>query len=150
MASTVYLTNSFSRLAADGTLDLDTDTVKLALLTNAYTLDQTDQVFADLSTHQVANGSGYTTGGIALAGKVFAAISATVNKFAADNVVFTNLTKTFRWAVLYSEKTANSLVNPLICIILLDNTAGGTDISVSAVDYSIQWGANGIITWTRP
>ena len=143
MASTSTIYNPFHKFIFDGTVDLDTATIKVALVTSAYTLDANHDEWADVSANEVANGSGYTTGGIALSGKVVSQ-TAGVGKFTADNPLWTNLTKTFRYAVLYLSGTVNGVVNPLILAILLDNTPA--DVSVSAVDYTIQWHANGILT----
>jgi hypothetical protein len=146
MASTMYVFNSFRKYVGDGTLDLDTDNVKLGLLSNAYSINTGHTVWTDVSSAEVANGNGYTTGGILLANKILGYTGAT-GKWSADNPVFSALTKTFRWALLYANKTVGPIVDPLILAILLDNTPA--DIVVSGADYSIQWHpTNGILTIT--
>lgn len=146
MASTMYVFNSFRKYVGDGTLDLDTDNVKLGLLTNAYSINLGHTVLTDVSGSEVSNGNGYTTGGILLANKTLT-YSGTTAKWQADNPVFSALTKTFRWAFLYANKTVGGVIDPLILAILLDNTPA--DIVVSGADYSIQWHAtNGILTIT--
>ena len=51
---------------ADGTVDFDTDTLKMALLTSGYTPSLSHANWAALSGSEVANGNGYTTGGAAV------------------------------------------------------------------------------------
>jgi hypothetical protein len=142
----MYIFNSFRKYVADGTLDLDSDNLKLALLTSGYSINTGHTVFTDVSANEVSNGNGYTTGGILLANKVMSYTGAT-GKLTADNPVWSALTKTFRWALLYANKTVGPIVDPLVLAVLLDNTPA--DIVVSGADYSIQWhNTNGILTVT--
>jgi hypothetical protein len=145
MASTVTIFNSFRKYAADGTIDLDTDTVKAALITSAYTVNATHTILADISANEVSNGAGYTTGGATLT-TPSVTYSGAVAKFSADPALWLALTKTFRFVLLYANVTRNAVVNPLIAIILIDNTPN--DIVVTAADYSIQWSASGIVTFS--
>lgn len=142
MASTTTLYNALRKYLADGTIDLDSDTIKVALVNSGYTPDAAHVHYADVSANEVANGSGYVTGGQTLANKVSSYTGAN-GKWTADNPVWAGLTKTFRYAVVYAVKTANGVTNPLIAVILLDNTPA--DVVVSGADYSIQWNAAGII-----
>ena len=143
MASTITLVNSLRKALGDGTIDWDTDTIKCAMLTNAYSVNAAHSIFGDVSANEVAAGAGYTTGGVALANKSVTLTGATA-KYTADPATWTGLTKTYRTLAIYAVKTANGLVNPLIALILVDNTPA--DIVVTAADYSIQWNANGIFT----
>ena len=63
MADMIY--NSFPLYLGDGTIDLDSDTLKISLHTSSYTPDAGHSSYTDLD-NEVANGSGYTTGGKAL------------------------------------------------------------------------------------
>lgn len=145
MASTVTIFNSFRKYIADGTIDLDTDTVKAALLLSTYTVSAAHTILSDVSSHEVAAGSGYTAGGVALT-TPSVTYSGAVAKYTADPAVWTSLSKTFRFLLLYANVTRNGIVNPLLEVILIDNTPG--DIIVTATDYSIQWNANGIISFS--
>jgi hypothetical protein len=80
----------------------------------------------------VATGSGYTTGGATLANPV---VTATTIDY--DDVVWTSLTKTFRYAVCYKSGSGGGLTNPLLFYILLDTTPA--DIVSSGSNYTIQW-----------
>lgn len=143
MAATSTIYNPFRKLVADGTIDLNTDTLKLALVTNSYTPSTEHSVWVDASTYEVAAGAGYTTGGVALA-------SVTLNRTAgvvtldAANPSWTALTKTFRYGVLYANVTRNAIVDPLILYMLFDATPA--DVVVAGVDWTITLAATGILT----
>lgn len=145
MATTSFKYDSFNQYLPTGVLDLDTQTLRVALLLNTYTYSAAHTVWADVSGAEVSNGSGYATNGMALT-SVAVTGTGSSRKLTADNPVWTNLTKTFRYAVIYADATVGSVVKPLIGVILLDNTPA--DIVVSATDYSIQWHAGGVITFT--
>lgn len=152
MASSFTLYGSFRKYTLDGTIDLDTDTIKLMLVTSDYTPDLAHTVLADINASPdpevvaVASPSnGYTQGGKALTGQAVTN-SNTAGKFDADDLTFTALTATFRYGILYAEKSIGSpaIVNPLIGYILFNTTPA--DVVVSGVDWLCQWSANGIIT----
>ena len=101
MADVIY--NSFKQKIMDGSIDLDTDTIRVALVTSSYTPDQdTHEDYADITNEVV--GTGYTAEGAALA-------SVTVTKDNTDNegvfdaadVVWTTSTITARGAVIYKD-----------------------------------------------
>ncbi len=152
MSSEFTLYSSFRKYAMDGTIDLDTDTIKLMLVTSVYTPSVSHAVLAEVNSSPdpevvaVASPSnGYTTGGKALTGKtVTKTDSPSQGKFDADDLVFTALTATFRYGILYAAKTVGGIVNPLIGYILFDNTPA--DIVISGVDWTAQWSSSGIIT----
>lgn len=112
--------------------------VKLALVTSSYTFDESNTLWSQVSTNEVATGSGYTTGGIIITGK-----TANNTLLDADDVVFTALTKTFRGGVLYFNGTIDTLVNPLISYMLFNTTP--SDTTVDGVDFHILWNAGGIL-----
>jgi len=131
-----------------GVIDLKRDTIRLALLTSAYTPDlDGDTVWADVSTHEVAAGDGYTADGEELAGATLTRDGA-ITTFDANDVTFSALTKTFRYGVLYVDdikddpEGGEDIVKPLYAYILFDDTPA--DITVSGTDYVVQWSSNGI------
>jgi len=152
MASEFTLYSSARKYVLDGTIDLDTDTLKLALATSAYTPDVAHAVLADVfsspspEVEAVASpDNGYTAGGETLTGQVATKTDTpSAGKFDADNVVWTALSATFRYGILYAEKTVDAIVDPLIGYILFDATPA--DIVVSGIDWEARWSANGIIT----
>ncbi len=134
MASTITAYDKLWRLLATGGVDLDTDTLKLALVTSSYTPSTAHDEWADVSANEVSTGSGYTTGGKALASPVV-----TDHNIDYDDVTWTALTKTFRYAVCYKSGSGGGLTNPLLFYILLDSTPA--DIVSSGSNYTVQWNA---------
>jgi len=138
----------------DGTINLATDVIKLMLVKSSYTPSIAHAVLADVITspspevEAVASPSnGYTTGGETLTGQaVTKTDSPSAGKFDANDVTWTALTASFRYGILYSEKSVGSpaIVNPLIGYILYDTTP--EDVTVSGIDWTTQWNASGIIT----
>ena len=133
MANVIY--NSFKKAIGDGTVDWDTDTIKVALVTSTYTPDI--DTHTDFSTH-ITNevvGTGYTAGGATLAGT--AVTVDTANDWAeydANDVTWTTSTITARGAVVYASTGGD-----LICYV--DFT---TDKISSAGDFKITWHADGV------
>lgn len=138
MADVIY--NSFKKKIMDGSIDLDTDTIKVALVTSSYTPDQDVHDFFDDITNEVS-GTGYTAGGASLANKAVTQDN-TNNKgvFDADDVTWSTSTITARGAVLY-KSTGTASTSALICYI--DFTS---DKSSSGGNFTIQWNASGILT----
>ena len=123
----------------DGGIDLDTDTIKVALVTSAYTPNQDTHDFFDDVTGEVT-GTGYTAGGETIANDDVT-VDTTDNEgvYDGDDVTWTSSTITARGAVVY-KSTGTSSTSALICY--LDFT---TDQSSSAGDFTLQWNAEGII-----
>lgn len=208
MPSILSLTDSGGKYLMDGTVIFPTDTMKVALLTSAYTprpgapawngassfasgtiiytgglyhecvvpgftggamplfstvvggltVDNTvtwycwgympppsQGIWADVSAHEVV-GAGYTAGGYSLTGKAVTAVNRQVN-IAADTVSWTGATITARYAAIYKLGTANSVVNPLVAVLLLN--PDNTDNVTSAATLTILWSANGIFTFNQ-
>lgn len=132
MAASITAYDNLWKLLLTGGIDLDTDTLKLALVTSSYTANTAHDEWADVSTNEAASGSGYTTGGATLANPV---VTTTTIDF--DDVTWSSLTKTFRYAVCYKSGSGGGLTNPLLFYILLDTTPA--DIVSSGSNYTIQW-----------
>lgn len=132
MAASITAYDTAWKLLLTGAVDLDTDTLKLALVTSGYTPSTAHDEWADVSAHEVSSGSGYTTGGNTLTTPVVT--NSTVDY---DDVTWTSLTKTFRYAVCYKSGSAGGLTNPLLFYILLDATPA--DIVSSGSNYTVQW-----------
>jgi hypothetical protein len=137
MADVIY--NSFKKKIMDGSIDLDTDTIKVALVTSSYTPDQDAHDFFDDITNEVS-GTGYTAGGATLANKVVSADN-TDNEgvFDADDTSWATSTITARGAVIY-KSTGTASTSPLIAYIDF-----GADKSSSAGTFQITWNAEGIL-----
>lgn len=142
MATTITAYNHLSHLiAAD--LDLSAATIKVALVTSAYTFSAAHTIWADASGSEVASGAGYTTGGETLGGKALT-LSSVTTKFDATDLTWTALTKTFRRAVCYASGTIMALTNPVLFSVLFDSTPA--DISIPGIDFVLIWNASGILT----
>ncbi len=114
------LYNSAKQKINAGIIDLDGDTLKVALFlssSNCNTL--THDEYADL-TNEHANVNGYTTGGLTVTGNVVTAITSTT-MFDIDNLLFTAVggNITARFAVLYDDTVSGK---PLISVCLMDTT----------------------------
>ena len=143
MASKLY--GQFLSQALNKEIDWDTDTIKVALLTNAYTPDQdAHNYFDDVSTYEVSGATGYTSGGITLANKTNTYNSGTnVIVLDADDVTWSTSTITARYAVVYDASPATNATRPLIGYVDF-----GSDQSSSNGNFTITWDATGIVRIT--
>ena len=132
MAASIHAYAHFWKLVTTGEIDLNTDTLKVALVTSGYMPSVVHTAWAEVSANEVAAGNGYTTGGVALANPVV-----TNSNIDYDDVVWTALSKTFRYAVCYKSGLGGSVTNPLLFYILCDTTPA--DIVVSTSNWSIVW-----------
>ena len=114
-------------------VDLEADTIKVALYDNTHVFTATDNVYT--ATNEVT-GTGYTAGGAALASKTVT--QAATTKFDAADTSWTTATITAYHAVIYDDTHAT---NDLICSI----DFGGAQTSTAGT-FTIQWHADGIIT----
>ena len=138
MADVIY--NVFKKYIMNGAIDLDTDTIHVALVTSTYTPDQDAHDFFNDVTNEVS-GTGYTAGGSALANKAVTADN-TDNEgvFDADDVSWTTSTITARGAVLYKKRGGASSADELICYLDF-----GSDKISTAGTFTIAWNAEGIL-----
>lgn len=137
MADVIY--NSFKRDIMNGGIDLDTDTIKVALVTSTYTPDQDVHDNFDDVTNEVS-GSGYTAGGATLASAAVT-VDNTDNEgvFDAADTSWTTSTITARGAVVY-KSTGTASTSKLICY--FDFVS---DKASSAGTFAISWNAEGIL-----
>jgi len=122
MAITQAMCTQFKRDVMLGLHDLDSDTIKIALYTDAATLNATTTAYS--ATNEVANGSGYTTGGVTLA-NASVIINSTSGCFDSENPEWTSATFTARGALIYNDTESD------LAIAVLDfggnfSVAGGT------------------------
>lgn len=143
MAVTAFLYGSLPAKLANAEIDWDTHTIKVALLTNAYSPAQdTHDYFNDVSANEVT-GTGYTAGGATLASKtVNYTAGSNTQTFDAADVTWSTSTITARYAVVYRDSGTAS-TSPLIGYVDF-----GADVSSTAGNFTITWHANGIFTFT--
>jgi len=138
MASGVY--NRFKANLANKIVDIEGDTLKIALLDSNHSFDADHNTWADVSANEVS-GTGYTAGGQALSNaSVTQDNTNDLAKLDADDVTWSGSTITAAFAVIYDDTLANK---DLICCIDF-----GGDISSTNGDFTIQFNASGIITIT--
>lgn len=142
MASKLY--GQFLAQALNKEIDWDTDTIKVALLSNAYTPDQDAHNYLDDVVANEVTGTGYTAGGATLANKTNSYNGATnVIVLDADDVTWSSSTITARYAVIYDASPATNATKPLIGYVDF-----GSDQSSSNGNFTITWDATGIVRIT--
>lgn len=99
-----------------GSVDLDSDTIKLILITSSYTPNQsTDDFRDDLGANEASGGSGYPAGGFTLASKAVNISSLTAKWDAADlSQAITGGPFAFRYGVFYKARGGASSADELI------------------------------------
>lgn len=121
-------------------VDLVSDTVKYQFVSNTYTPDfDTHDAEGDI-TNEVT-GTGYTTGGEALASKAVAIASGVWSFDAADVSLSSTTLSSVRGVVLFDDTVTTPTADPLIAAVTF-----GADYSTTAGTFAITWPAAGIIT----
>lgn len=145
MAASAYLYGNALVSAFNKKIDFDSDVIKIALCTDGYTPDQDAHNYFDDITNEVSSsGTNYTSGGNTLANCSITYTGGTnVLKLDADDVTFTNVTLTARYAIIYDSSPGTAGTNPLIGYIDF-----GQDHSPNGVDFEILFNAAGMFTFT--
>jgi hypothetical protein len=136
-ASTIY--NSFKQKIMDGSIDLDTDEIRVILVTSSYSPNiDSHEDYADI-TNEVS-GAGYDAGG-----KALTSLSVTKDTgddegvFTADPISWTASTITARGAIVL-KWTGTPGTSWLVCYIDF-----GEDKISSSGTFTITWDAEGIV-----
>ena len=141
MANVIF--NSFLRDESLALINLQTDTIKLMLVTSAYVPNQDTQTKRSDITNEVV-GAGYTAGGVILANKTVTVNNTTnLAVFDAEDVTIPNATITARGAVLYKSRGGVATSDELIAYLDFNS-----DITATAGNFVITFDANGILTKT--
>lgn len=139
MAITVTVYPSFKeRLVED--VNMGTDTFKVILLNNSHAYNSAHDELADVSANEIANGSGYTTGGATL-GSVTSSQTGGTYTFDAADVTWTASggAITAYYAVIYDDTLSG---DPLVCSINFD----GVQTAADGAQFKLIWNASGIFT----
>lgn len=152
-AGSVLLYDSAAKYLMNGTADLDAGSVKLALLSSAYTPAQvTDAIWAPISGNEIVAANGYSAGGLALVTPVFTAItkgyrfsSAAVTWVASGGSI-----APWRYAVLFIDATVNTVVQPLLGYFLGDSSPADVPATTDTNVLSINCPSGGWFDMTRP
>ena len=136
MASQLF--NSFKKKIMDGSIDLDSDTIKAILLDSSFVPNIDTMVFYSDVSHELATANGYTQGGVSLANKAITIDTSNDRAYLdADDISWTaSGTLTARYLVLY-KSTGTAGTSPLIGVIDF-----GIDRSVLSGElFYVQWAA---------
>lgn len=136
---------------ATGLLAATAANFRIGLVSNSYTPNNaTDELWAAASAAEIANGNGYTTGGL-VPPSIVLSQSAGVVKFTASPTIWTASgtgIPAWRRAVLYYLGTLNSKVNPLVGHFLGDSAPADIPLTTSGNTLTITMNASGILTLT--
>ena len=108
--------------------------LKCCLMANTHTISASQQYYSDVSANE-CSGSGYTTGGILLTTPASSQVGDNA-KFTAANTVYSGVTVTARYAVVY---------NPTSGLIVAQYDLGG-DKACSGGTLTLTWNAAGMLT----
>lgn len=123
-------------------ISLETDQFRCLLLSSAYTPDPS-HLIGDITPYEIANGNGYTTGGVALTGTTITD-NAGIVTFSSDNIDWLAVggSITARYAVIKD----NPMAYP-VCVALLDTTPSDV-VAVDGKTFLITIGSGGIFKAT--
>lgn len=142
MASKMY--GQFLAKALNKEVDWDSDTIKVALVSSAYTPNQDSHDYFDDVVANEVTGAGYTAGGATLTGKTITYDGASnVVVLDANDVVWASSTVTARYAVVYDDSGATNAQKVLIGYVDF-----GSDQSSTNGNFTVTWDATGIVRLT--
>ncbi len=124
---------------------------RLALVSSSWTPNNTtDELWAVASGNEIANGQGYTTGGLVPPSAVLSQTAGVV-KFTSSPVVWTATgtgIPAWRRGVLYYLGTLNGKVNPIVAHFLGDSTPADVPLTTAGNTLTVTMNASGIISAT--
>lgn len=122
---------------------------KVALCGTSYTPAGTEEVWADISANEIANGNGYTTGGAAASSGSLSGTSGTVTfslTFAIPTFTATGSgIPAWKYAVIYYSGTLNGKVNPVVG--WFEGNSGSTVPLTAAADTITITTTTGVFTF---
>lgn len=132
--------DSFLRDIANGSIDLDTDTIKCMIVSDSYTPSITTHDKRDDVEANEVSGTGYTSGGATLTDTL--TLGTNICTYDASDVSWNPVTFTNgRYAILYKSRGGYSSDDELIGYLDF-----GSNFSPSAEEFLITWDASGIFT----
>jgi hypothetical protein len=143
MAVTTKVYGEAGKHIANNDLSWTGDTIKIALVTSAYTPNQgTDEFWVTPQAHEIAGSGGYTTGGFTLGSAARSYDSATrEERFDAADVNPGALTPSapFRYAIVYDATPGSAATDFLLAYMNF-----GADQDPAGLPFAIQWPATGV------
>jgi hypothetical protein len=138
-------TNKGRTLIANGSVDLLTDTLKVMLLSAAYTPNKDHNFISDISANELS-GTGYTAGFGGAGRKTLASKTVTQDDtndlaiFDAADVTWTAINAgTVAYAAVVKEVTSNA-DSPVLAVLDVS-----PDVATNGGDWTLQFGALGVI-----
>lgn len=122
-------------------MDWTDDTIKAALTTSTYSVNQDTHDFFNDITNEVT-GTGYTAGGAEIANTTVSYDAGTnVLKYDGDDVSWTITgSVTFRYLIIYDSTPGSSATNPLLGYIDF-----GADVTITDGTLTINFSSDGIL-----
>lgn len=138
-----YYTPLLSQWDGTTVVDINTDTLKAAITSSSYSVNQDTHDFFNDVTNEVS-GTNYSAGGATLASVTATRSTTTVTWDAADVTISQHASgfSTGRKVVIY-KSTGTASTSPLLTVFTADADFGNV-----AGDLTIQWNASGISTWS--
>lgn len=137
--ATISVYNKFKLYMGDGTIDLDTDQFKIALMDSNHSYVSTHTDWSQVSTNEISAGNGYTGGGQVLTNVSWTETGGTAT-FDADSVTWTATGGALgpaAFAVIYDDTATD---DKLICSIDFE----GSQSAGEGTEFRITFNANGI------
>lgn len=131
MALTAYVQNLSKRVNPQG-VDLATATIKCALFLSTSNIAVTSTIYSGL-TNEVANGSGYTTGGVTITDLAWS--GTTSPKITGTIPTWTSSSFTFRYIVIY-DSVSDKIIGYYDC---------ATNQTVVAGTVALTFDTNGLL-----
>lgn len=146
--ATFVLLPCASEFLVDGTIDADTDTLKVAFLTSsASAVIATATQWSDVSSYEITTTGGYTSGGYTLANCSYTRSSGTTT-FDCDDTVVTASggdIDAHRYHFFYKSGTANGVTNPAFAY-GYDNISSDIPATVDGTSITLRYNASGLYT----
>jgi hypothetical protein len=140
MAISITLYPSFKTKLGQKAIALNADTLKVALLGVGASYNSAHDEWADISAQEIANGSGYTTGGLTLTNVTWTNNAGTVTLDADDASWTITGSAVSAYSAAIVDTTASG--SPLIAFLDL----GGINTASPGALFKLPWNASGILT----
>jgi hypothetical protein len=135
---------------SEGKMNLSSDTFVMVLVGSGYTpAPNTDSTWANVSANEITTGSGYTQGGVVLAGLSDTLSTATVT-WTCTAPSWSNFSATFKYAVIVRRAGASlASTDLLVCYCDCNTTSGTSTVTGGGGTLTITPNASGIFTVTH-
>lgn len=131
------------RAAAPNGCNLESDTIKVALIASGYTADNAHNTMSEVTNE--LSGTGYTSGFAGSGRKTITTPAITEDdtndlaKFSGDNLTWTSINAGTAIGMVVYEHITNDATSPLLCWI-----DGGFPVVTNGGNLNVNWSANGI------